>query len=107
MRMLMKVVLNTERANALVSEGSLGKTMQAILSELKPEAAYFVAEDGCRAGYLFVNLEEASQIPSIAEPWFLALGASIELQPVMVLDDLVKAGPSLEVAGNKYGRKTS
>jgi hypothetical protein len=107
MRMLMKVVLNTEKANASVAEGTLAKTMQAILAELKPEAAYFAAVDGRRAGYLFVNLQDASQIPSIAEPWFLAFDASIELQPVMIVDDLAKAGPALEAAGKKYGGKTS
>jgi hypothetical protein len=107
MRMLMKVVLNTEKANALVSDGTLAKTMQSILADLKPEAAYFTAVDGRRAGFLFINLQDASQIPSIAEPWFLTFDASIELQPVMIAEDLAKAGPALEAAGKKYGGKTS
>jgi hypothetical protein len=107
MRMLMKVVLNTEKANALVSDGSLAKTMQSILADLKPEAAYFTAVDGQRAGYLFIDLQDASQIPSIAEPWFLAFNAAIDLQPVMIPDDLAKAGPAMAAAGKKYGGKTS
>ncbi len=107
MRMLMKVVLSTEMTNALVSDGSLAKTLQSILADLKPEAAYFTTVDGQRAGYLFINLQDASQIPSIAEPWFLTFNAAIDLQPVMIADDLAKAGPALEAAGKKYGGRTS
>jgi hypothetical protein len=47
-------------------------------------------------------MEDASQIPAIAEPWFLAFNASIEIHPVMVPDDLAKAGRSIEAAVNKY-----
>jgi hypothetical protein len=103
MRFLMKVSMHNEAANAAVSDGSLNKTMQSILSELKPEAAYFLAENGRRTGYLFVNLQDASQIPSIAEPWFLAFNASIEIHPVMVPADLAKAGGAIEKAVKTYG----
>ena len=47
--------------------------------------------------------EDASQIPAIAEPWFLALNASVAFHPVMVPDDLAKAASSIETAVNKYG----
>jgi len=30
---------------------------------------------------LIVNMEDASEIPAIAEPWFLALNAAIEVTP--------------------------
>ena len=48
-------------------------------------------------------MEDASQIPAIAEPWFLAFNASIEIHPVMVPDDLAEAGGAIEQAVKKYG----
>jgi hypothetical protein len=48
-------------------------------------------------------MKDASQIPAIAEPWFLAFNASIEIHPVMVPDDLARAGSSFEAAVKKYG----
>jgi len=47
-------------------------------------------------------MQDASQIPAIAEPWFLAFNASIEIHPVMVPDDLAKAVSAIEAAVNKY-----
>ena len=47
-------------------------------------------------------MQDASQIPAIAEPWFLAFNASIEIQPVMIPDDLAKAGGAIEIAVKKY-----
>jgi hypothetical protein len=47
-------------------------------------------------------MHDASQIPAIAEPWFLAFNANVEIQPVMVPDDLMKAGPAIEQAVKKY-----
>jgi hypothetical protein len=107
MRFLMKVSMPNDAANAAVSDGTLTKTMQSILGELKPEAAYFLAENGRRTGYLFLNMQDASQIPSIAEPWFLAFNASVDLVPVMVPEDLAKAAPALEAAGKKYSVKAA
>jgi hypothetical protein len=48
-------------------------------------------------------MKDASQIPALAEPWFLAFHASLEIVPVMVLDDLKKAGPAIKQAVKKYG----
>jgi hypothetical protein len=43
-------------------------------------------------------MKDASQIPAIAEPWFLAFNASIEIHPVMIPDDLARAGGAIEHA---------
>jgi hypothetical protein len=47
-------------------------------------------------------MQDASHIPAIAEPWFLAFNASIELHPVMVPDDLAKAGESIERVNKRF-----
>jgi len=47
-------------------------------------------------------MQNASQIPAIAEPWFLAFNASVEFHPVMVPDDLAKAGTAIEAVVKKF-----
>jgi hypothetical protein len=47
-------------------------------------------------------MEDVSLIPAIAEPWFLAFNASVEIHPVMIPDDLAKAGGAIENAVKRY-----
>ncbi|MGC2126904.1 MAG: hypothetical protein WA649_03865, partial [Methylovirgula sp.] len=79
------------------------KVIQKILEQQKPEAAYFIAEGGRRTGIVIIDLKDASEIPGFAEPWFLALNASIEATPAMVAEDLKKAAPAIEKAVKTYG----
>ena len=102
MRFLVKVNIPVEAGNRAAKAGKLGTTIQSILADLKPEAAYFLDTDGQRSGLLFLEMQDASQIPAIAEPWFLAFNASIEIHPVMVPADLAKAGSAIEAAVKKY-----
>jgi hypothetical protein len=44
------------------------KVIQAILEQQKPEAAYFIAEGGRRAGILILNMNDASELSRVAEP---------------------------------------
>ena len=103
MRFLFKASWDIEAGNKLARNGTLGATVRSILDDLKPEAAYFLAENGKRTAYLVLDLEDASQIPAVAEPWFLACNASVEFQPVMIAEDLERAGPAIERAVKKYG----
>jgi hypothetical protein len=103
MRMFMKVSMPVETGNRAAVDGSLPKTIQAILAEQKPEAAYFVAADGKRTGFIFLDLKSTADIPAIAEPWFLAFNATIEITPAMTVQDLAAAGPGIESAVKKYG----
>lgn len=74
-----------------------------ILEQQKPEAAYFVALGGQRTCFMVIQMDDLSQIPAIAEPWFLALNAGIEVSPAMVPADLAKAGPAVKQAVKKFG----
>ncbi len=103
MRFIVKARMDVEAANALARAGKLGSTIQAILEELKPEAAYFVADEGQRTAILVIDMEDMSQLPAVAEPWFLAFDADIEATPAMVAEDLEKAGPAIEQAVKKFG----
>ncbi len=102
MRVMLKASMPVETANAAVKDGSLAKKLQSILADLKPEAAYFLDDNGKRTAYLFFDMQHPSQIPAVAEPWFLAFNASVELHPAMNADDLAKAAPGFEQALKKY-----
>jgi hypothetical protein len=90
MRMMLKFALPIEKGNAAFKDGSLGKTMESVLSKLKPEAAYFTTNDGKRGGMIFFDMADPSQIVEFAEPLFLNLNAEVEIVPVMNGDDLRK-----------------
>src|SRR6202051_1057620 len=96
MRMLLRVSIPVEAGNAAAKAGNLGSTVERILADLNPEAAYFFADDdGQRSGSIVFDMKDSSQIPAIAEPWFLAFNAKISFRPIMSPQDLAKAGPSI------------
>ena len=103
MRFMLSFRVPTEKGNATIKEGTFPQTMQSIMEELQPEAAYFTDVDGARGGYLIVNIDDASQLPAMAEPLFFGLGATIQVHLVMTAEDLEKASPALEQAAQKYG----
>ena len=94
MRMLLKVKIPTEQGNRAVKDGSLGKILEATVSKLKAEAAYFIAEDGRRCALIFFDMKDSAQMPAIAEPLFIGLGAEVEFVPAMNADDLRKGLPA-------------
>jgi hypothetical protein len=105
MRMLLRVSIPVEAGNAAAKDGTLGPTIERILADLKPEAAYFFADDsGQRSGSIVFDMNDTSQIPAVAEPWFIAFDAKVSLRPIMNLQDLAKAGPSIGEAAKRYGK---
>ena len=78
MRMLIDVNFPLEPFNTLVRNGTVGQKFQQILADLKPEAAYFSEGNGKRGGIFIVDITEPSQVPAIAEPFFLTFDASVE-----------------------------
>jgi hypothetical protein len=103
MRFMLKVNIPVETGNAAAKAGKLGPTIQAILDDMQPEAAYFTDDSGQRTGFIVFDMQDASEIPAIAEPWFQAFSASIELKAVMAPADLAKAADSIARAVKKFG----
>lgn len=103
MRMLLKATIPVESGNAAVANGTLGKTIQKILAELKPEAAYFTEDLGERTGWIFFDMQKSSDLPAVAEPWFLAFNAKVTVRPAMTPQDLAAGFHTMEHVVKVYG----
>jgi hypothetical protein len=90
--MILEVKFPLEPFNTYVRDGSVGAKAQKILAAIKPEATYFSERNGQRGAILVVNADNASDVPRLAEPWFLTFNASAEFRIAMTPEDLGKAG---------------
>jgi hypothetical protein len=105
---MLHFTIPVDAGNDAARAQAFGPTFQKILGELKPEAAYFGAgATGQRGGWIVFDLKDASHIPAVAEPFFLAFNASVSLYPVMNAEDLQKAAPGIEKAVKEHGKAAS
>jgi hypothetical protein len=88
MRTLMKIAVPVESGNQGIKDGSLERTIQAMMKRLAPEAAYFYPENGRRTMLFVFDLKSPADLPTITEPLFMDLNASVEMYPVMNAEDL-------------------
>ncbi len=101
MKMLLSVEFPLEPFNSHVRSGKAGEIIGRILASIKPETAYFTEHDGKRGGIFVVNVQNAADIPSFAEPFYLNFQASCKFRVLMSPEDLHKAG--LDELGKKWG----
>ena len=90
MRVMLRAQLDTQVSNEAIKKGTLQKLMQSMTEQLKPEAAYFGPNEGGRSCTFVFDMQDSSELPTIAEPLFEELGAKIEIYPVMNAEDLQK-----------------
>lgn len=88
--------MDTAKANDAIKNGTLQKTVESALEALRPEAAYFTAQDGCRTAFIVFDMTDSSAMPKFSEPFFRELGAKISYTPVMDRDDLRKGLSALD-----------
>jgi len=100
MRMLMLVQFPPEPFNELVRKGTVGARMKKILEATKPETVYFTERDGKRGGIMAVEVATPSDVPRLAEPWFLVFNAEVEFRIAMTPEDLGKS--NLEKLGKTW-----
>ncbi len=100
MRMLMKVQFPLEPFNSAVRDGSAGQKIRNILEANQPEAAYFMEDDGRRGGILIVEVNDPSDVPALAEPWFLTFNANVQFRIAMTPEDLGRA--NLDTLGQHW-----
>ena len=101
MRMIIEATMPPEPFNSYVKNGTAGQRLQKVLDALKPEAVYFTARDGHRHATLVVEVTSASQLPALAEPFFLEFEAMVDVQMAMTPEDLASSG--LDTMGDKWG----
>jgi hypothetical protein len=92
MKMLLTVEIPHEPFNSLVRGGKVGEIIGRILETIKPEAAYFTEQDGTRCGIFLINIQDSSDVPAFAEPFFLKFNANCKFRIVMSPEGLQKAG---------------
>jgi hypothetical protein len=105
MRILLRASIPVEAGNAAIKAGTLGPTIHQILAGMNHQGAYFYTDDqGCRCASVVIDMKDSSEMPGLAEPWFLAFGAKVSLRPVMNLEDLAKGGPGISRAVADFGK---
>ena len=100
MKMMLNVRIPHEPFNTLVRNGTAGAVIRRILDEIKPISVYFTEDDGTRGAVLVVDVNDPSEVPSFAEPFFLNFNADCRFRIAMSPEDIGKAG--LEELGRKW-----
>ena len=101
MRMIMLVQFPIEPFNTAVKNGTAGPKIKQILDDAKPEAAYFSERDGQPRRNSHRQRQSPTEIPKLAEPWFLNFNAEVEFRVAMTPEDLAHA--NLDALGKKWG----
>jgi hypothetical protein len=92
MRILMNVKIPNKEFNTFIADGSAGRKLTQILEEIRPEAVYFTEQNGRRGAVIVADIASPSDVPRLAEPWFLMFNADVEFRVAMTPADLEKAG---------------
>lgn len=88
MRTLMTVEVPTEPGSQAIKDGRMSKVLESVLSDLQPEAVYFVTRSGHRGMFVVFDLDDVARMPQIAEPLFMELQANVDFAPVMNREEL-------------------
>src|SRR5262245_32828951 len=105
MRILMRASIPVNAGNEGIVNGKLTSLVREFMEQHKTEAAYVYADDqGNRCCSIVLDMKDSSEIPGLAEPWFLELNAQVTFRPVMNAADLAAAGPGIERAVKAHGK---
>lgn len=95
MRFIIRASVPTEAGNRMMKDPNGFKQIESYIQSVKPEASYFFEAGGDRTMVFIVNMDRTDQMAVIAEPLFM-IGAKVEFHPVMLLEDLKRAGESMQ-----------
>ncbi len=100
MRMLLHAKIPHKEFNTAVRDGSVGSKVKQILETTKAETVYFTEYDGRRGAIMIININDPSEVPKFAEPWFLSFNADVQFYIAMTPEELGRGG--LEKLGGKW-----
>ena len=88
MSFLIHARIPTEDRNKMVQDPDFLRKIETYINKVRAETTYFFEANGNRIAAFIVDIQNADQIPVLAEPLFSGMGAHVEFHPVMSLDDL-------------------
>lgn len=90
MKVMVTFSFPTDSGNAVIRSGKIKDVFNNLVADLKPEAVYLYPVNGQRGGHFIVEMTDSSQVAGVSERFWHALGADVELTPVMGAEDLQK-----------------
>jgi len=92
MKFIVEVEMPLEPFNTYVRNGTAGEKIGEVLGAVKPEVVYFTDNGVGRGAVIIVELDSASQIPHVTEPFLLTFNASVHYRVAISPEDLQAAG---------------
>lgn len=87
MRMILQATVDADKGTEILKSGELQKAIQAFSEKFKPEATYFLLNEGMRSSLYVFDLQSLAQMPEVTELFF-QLGCAVTLAPCMTPQDL-------------------
>jgi hypothetical protein len=88
-KILFNITFPVERFNELARKGTAGQKLASILEATKPESIYFTGNQSGRGAVAVYDCVDGSQVPAVAEPWFLTFDAQIEYSVAISGEEMV------------------
>ncbi len=92
MKFIVEVELPSEPFSTYVRQGTAGEKIGEVLGAIKPEVIYFTDSGVGRGAMMIVDVDRASDVPHVTEPWMLNFGASVHYRVAISPEDLQSAG---------------
>ncbi|MCP4265093.1 MAG: hypothetical protein GY777_05880 [Candidatus Brocadiaceae bacterium] len=90
MRIIFRFSIPVQKGNEAIADGTLALALKSLVEKVKPEAAYFHLDNGCRAGTIVFEATDQFEMAEINEPLFAKLDAKIDIQPAISLKELLE-----------------
>ena len=98
MRFIIRAKMPTEAGNKAVQNPNFIRNLEDYMKKAKPEAAYFFEDEGERVAAFVVDMQSSDQIPVLAEPLFIGMGAKVEFHPAMNFEELKRGAAAAAAA---------